>query len=50
MYQLPSAQFTVLTCFQLVIAFVILSLVCLCSYIAYIANNMDPDRTAPKVV
>ena len=27
--------------------FVVSSLICLCSYVAYIANNMDPDQTAP---
>ena len=25
------------------------SLVCWCSYVAYIANNMDPDQTATLV-
>ena len=36
------------TLFLLVKNFVICLLICLCSSVAYIANNMDPDQTAPK--
>ena len=36
-----------LTLFPPVTSFVICFLYCLCSQVAYIANNMDPDHTAP---
>ena len=37
-----------LTIFPPVITFVVCFLICLCSLVAYIANSMDPDQTAPK--
>ena len=35
------------TLFQLFNTNVVCSLFCLCTLVAYIANNMDPDHTAP---
>ena len=37
-----------LTLYQLFTSIAVSSLICICTLVAYFANNMNPDQTAPK--